>query len=54
MDNIKLSGILYIAAGALFVFSGFVGGNLLTLPLGAVFVLLGLRKLKSNDNQEQY
>ncbi len=53
MDNIRLSGLMYIAAGALFVFSGFLGRNLLTLPLGAVFILLGLRKLKSHSDQEQ-
>ncbi len=52
MDNLKLSGLMYIAAGALFVFSGFLGRNFLTLALGAVFILLGLRKMKHQDNEK--
>ncbi len=56
MDNGKLSGLMYIAAGALFVFSSFIGGNLFTLPVGAVLILLGCRKMKGNredDSQEE-
>ncbi len=46
MDNLKLSGIMYIAAGIFFLISGFLGGNILYLPLAAVMIILGLRKFK--------
>ncbi len=49
MDNLKLSAILYMAAGVVFFGSAFLGGNMVNIALGAVFVVLGLRKLKESQ-----
>ncbi len=46
MNNLKLSAILYIGAGAVFCLSAFIGGNMIYIALGAVCIVLGLRKLK--------
>ncbi len=51
MDNAKLAAVMYIAAGIFFLFSGFIGGNIMYLPLGIVIIILGLRKLKNGQNQ---
>ncbi len=52
MDNIKLAAIMYIAAGVLFAVTGILGGNILILPVGAVLVVLGVRKLKQHQQDQ--
>ncbi len=52
MDNIKLAAIMYIAAGVLFAVTGILGGNILILPVGAVLVVLGMRKLKQHQQDQ--
>ncbi len=52
MDSMKLAALMYIAAGALFAVTGFLGGNIFLLPLGAVLILLGLRKRKQHQNNQ--
>ncbi len=49
MEGKKLSAIMYIGAGILFCISAFLNGNIVTIPLGAVFIVLGLRKLKDDQ-----
>lgn len=52
MDNRKLSALMYIGAGIFFIISGFIGGKMVYLPLAAVFIILGLRKLKQANEQD--
>ncbi len=47
MDNQKLSAILYIAAGGVFCISAFLGGNLFTLCIGGLLIILGIQRLKN-------
>lgn len=49
MNNLKTSGILYIAAGVFFVISAIMGGSLIYLVLAAVLIVLGLRNLKRDE-----
>lgn len=53
MDNQKMSAILYIAAGVVFIIGGFIGGNIMNLPLGVVLIILGIRKLKKNEPESE-
>lgn len=52
MNNMKLAALMYIGAGIFFIISGFIGGKMVYLPLAAVFIILGLRKLKQAGGQD--
>lgn len=51
MDNKKLSSIMYMGAGALFLLSGILGGKMIYLVLGAVFLVLGMQQMKKTKDE---
>ncbi len=47
MNNQKISGIMYMAAGLVFLFSSYAGGNLLLLFVAVFLIVRGFKKLVS-------